>query len=44
MYAYMETEKYPKGHPQLANVAIGRVEPGKESAEDRRGQNRPEIR
>jgi len=21
--AYMETEKYPKGHPQLANVAIG---------------------
>src|SRR5690554_6129179 len=21
--AYMETDKYPKGHPQLANVAIG---------------------
>lgn len=21
--AYMETEKYPKGHPQVANVAIG---------------------
>ncbi len=21
--AYMETEKYPRGHPQLANVAIG---------------------
>lgn len=21
--AYMETEKYPKGHPQLANIAIG---------------------
>jgi NADH dehydrogenase len=21
--AYMETEKYPNGHPQLANVAIG---------------------
>lgn len=21
--AYMETERYPKGHPQLANVAIG---------------------
>lgn len=23
--AYMETEKYPKGHPQLANVAIGQA-------------------
>jgi len=38
--AYMETEKYPRGHPQLANVAIGqgknlarnlqRMEAGKE--------------
>lgn len=23
--AYMETDKYPKGHPQLANVAIGQA-------------------
>lgn len=23
--AYMETEKYPRGHPQLANVAIGQA-------------------
>ena len=23
--AYMETEKYPKGHPQVANVAIGQA-------------------
>ena len=23
--AYMETEKYPKGHPQLANIAIGQA-------------------
>ena len=23
--AYMETERYPKGHPQLANVAIGQA-------------------
>ena len=42
--AYMETEKYPKGHPQLANVAIGQ---GKNLArnlqrlEDGRGELKP---
>ena len=42
--AYMETDKYPKGHPQLANVAIGQ---GKNLArnlqrlEDGRGELKP---
>ena len=40
--AYMETEKYPKGHPQLANVAINQ---GKNLAKNLilRSKSKPQI-